>query len=87
MVQSSDFRPKSNDFWPSDSQIQNIPVRFCTFGLHMQMRSFSRSENTDLKLEIEPHRNQPNRYGSVPSDFDLSYITVPRDKSRFYIDM
>ena len=44
----------------SDSQIEQIPVGFCIFGLHKLGHSYLRSKNTNLKLEIEPHRKQPN---------------------------
>ena len=46
-----------------DSQIEKNPVGFCIFGLHYYRgHSFLRSKNANLKLEIEPHRKQPERY-------------------------
>ena len=51
--------------------LQSIPFfdlktfGFCVFGLHEQGRSFLRSKNPNLKLEIEPHRKQPHHAVAV----------------------
>ena len=61
MTQVVGFWAKIRRLGSSDSQIEKIPVGFCIFGLHKQGHSFLRSRNTNLKLEIEPHRKQPKR--------------------------
>ena len=59
MTQVVGFLPKIRRLGSSDSQIEIVPVGFCIFGLHKQGHSFLRSKNINLKLEIEPHRKQP----------------------------
>ena len=45
--------------WVIGFSNRKMPVRFCTIELHEQGHSFSTSKNTNLKLEIGPHRKQP----------------------------
>ena len=59
MTQVVGFWPKIQRLGSSGSQIETIPVEFCIFGLYKQGHSFLRSKNTNLKLEIELHRKQP----------------------------
>ena len=62
MTQVVGFWAKIRRLGSSDSQIEKITVGFCIFRLHKQGHSFLRSKNTNLKLEIEPHREQPQVY-------------------------
>ena len=59
MTQVAGFWPKIRRLGSLDSQIETFPVGFTIFGLHKQGHSFLRSKSTTLKLEIEPHRKQP----------------------------
>ena len=59
MTQVVGFWAKIRRLGSSDSQIEKFPVRFCIIGLHRTVLSFLRSKNTNLKLEIEPHRKRP----------------------------
>ena len=62
MTQVVRFWAKIRRLGSSDSQIEEFMVGFCIFGLHKQGLSFSRSKSTNQKLEIEPHRKQPDYY-------------------------
>ena len=53
-----EFWAKIRRLASSDSQIEKYPVGFFILGLHKQEHSFFRSKNTNLRLEIEPHRKQ-----------------------------
>ena len=54
------FWAKNERLGPSDSQLEKNPVGFFIFGQQKQMLSFLGSDNTNLKLEIEPHGKQPS---------------------------